>query len=279
MELDTAWMIRNDGTAFSCVCHTYGSTKEIEETLAAAQWLYAHTAKASTRALCMELIYTWGSQFSSEETGIVQKIYQAIDSRPYRFLSKDFIATHREELRTSMWERPLADMNEEVNLELNQEFLRGRYGGLYDTVPGSREMFFRISSIAFDWYPIIRDFVERSDLLIESITIVRDAESTGGDNRPYRTLSGHGVYRQFPVQDFLAEGSNPAAAGKRLAVGTSDSSVAGSIIKGLAARRSLWELHDLPINWERLKQKVKRHSMRELALTEERSVGTRNGAS
>lgn len=271
--MSTAWMIRNDGAAFPCVCHTYGNwdMQEIEETLSAAQWLYEHTAKDATRKLCMELIYNWAAQLSTEETGILETIYQIIDSRPYRFLSKEFIAAHAGELRRSNWERPLAAMNEEVNLELNQEFLRARYGGLYDTDPTSREMFFRISSTAFDWYPIIRDFVEKADLLIESITIVRDAEGTGGKNQPYRTLNGQSVYRQYPLQDFLAERDDPAAEGKRLAAGTTDPSVAGSIIEGLAAGRSLWELHDLPINWERLKQRIKRYSRQELALTAEGS--------
>ena len=53
--MNTAWMIRNDGTAIPCVCHIYGDPDigGIEETLAAAQWLYEHTAKAAVRSLCM----------------------------------------------------------------------------------------------------------------------------------------------------------------------------------------------------------------------------------
>ena len=216
-------MIRNDGTAFPCVCHAYGNwdVQDIEETLSAAQWLYEHTTKAATRKLCMELIYEWAAQLSTGETDILETIYQAIDSRPYRFLSKEFISAHEEELHGSDFVCSLENLNEDLNLDFNQEFLRARYGGLYDTDPNSREMFFRISSTAFDWYPIICDFVEKASFPIESVTIVRDAEGAGGKNRAYLTLNGQGVYHKFPIQDFLAERNDPAAAGKRLAVGLS----------------------------------------------------------
>ena len=56
-------------------------------------------------------------------------------------------------------------------------------------------MFFRISSTAFDWYPMIRDFVEKADFHIESVTIVQGAEGAEGRNRPYKTLNGQGIYR------------------------------------------------------------------------------------
>lgn len=271
--MNTAWMIRNDGTAFPCVCHTYGdpNIQGIEETLAAAQWLYEHTTKDATRTLCMELIYNWATQFSAEGADIVQGINKAIDSRPYHFLSKEFIASHIEELHSSCWERSLADMNEEVTMELNQEFLRARYGGLYDTAPDSQEMFFRISSVGFDWYPIIRDFVEKSALPIQSVTIVRDAESTGGGNQPYRTINGKGVYNRLPLCDFLAERGDLIAQDKHLTTAVPAEPITKRIVEGLATGRSLWELHDLPINFERLKQKVKRHSQQELKLTREGS--------
>lgn len=269
--MSTAWMIRNDGTAFPCVCHTYGNwdVQVIEETLAAAQWLYEHTAKSAVRELCMELIYAWAEQFSTAETGIVGTIDQIIDSRPYRFLSKEFISAHAGELRVPVFAQTLESLNEDLNLELNQEFLRARYGGLYDTDPASREMFFRISSAAFDWYPIIRDFIENADFPIESVTIVRDAEGADGRNRPYKRLNGQGIYRELPLADFLAEANDPSVTGKGLVpqMTPSPGGVRGRILEGLSAGRALRELHDLPMNWERLKQFVKRRSWGELVLT------------
>ena len=267
--MNTAWMIRNDGTAFPCVCHTYGNwdVQVIEETLAAAQWLYEHTAKNEVRELCMELIYAWAEQFSTAETGIVETIDQIINSRPYRFLSKEFISAHAGEVRAPVFVQSLESLNEDLNLELNQEFLRARYGGLYDTDPTSREMFFRISSAVFNWYPIIRDFVEKADFFIESVTIVRDAEGAGGKNRPYRRLSGHGVYRRLPLADFLAEPDDPSAKGLALPMPPSSDRISGRILEGLSTGKALRELRGIPMNLERIKRFVRRCSWKERDLT------------
>lgn len=131
-------------------------------------------------------------------------------------------------------------------------------------------MFFRISSAVFDWYPIIRDFVEKADFSIESVTIVRDAEGAGGKNRPYRRLNGQGICRKLPLADFLAEADNPSVVGKGLVISMSPSPDGrGRILDGLSAGCALRELRDLPMNWERLKQYVRRRSWRELDLTVE----------
>ena len=267
--MSTAWMIRNDGTAFPCICHTYGNwdVQVIEETLAAAQWLYEHTAKSAVRELCMELIYAWAIQFSTAETSIVETIYQVIDSRPYRFLSKEFISAHVGELRAPVFLQSLESLNEDLNLELNQEFLRARYGGLYDTDSASQEMFFRISSTAFDWYPIIHDFVEKVDFPIESVTIVRDAEGAGGKNRPYRTLNGQGIYHKLSLGNFLAEKDDPIVKGKGLVGAVPSNAIKRMIFEGLSTGHSLRELRDLPMNWERLKGQVKFCSWQERKLT------------
>lgn len=269
--MNTAWMIRNDGTAFPCVCHTYGNwdVQVIEETLAAAQWLYEHTAKSVVRELCMELIYVWAEQFSTAEAGIVETIDQIIDSRPYRFLSKEFISAHAGELKAPVFVQSLESLNEDLNLELNQEFLRARYGGLYDTDPASREMFFRISSAVFDWYPIIRDFVEKADFFIESVTIVRDAEGAGGKNRPYKRLNVQGIYRELPLTDFLAETDDPSVMGKGLVLQMTPSpgGVRGRILEGLSTGKALRELRGIPMNLERIKRFVRRCFWKERDLT------------
>ena len=94
-------------------------------------------------------------------------------------------------------------------------FIRARYGGMYNTVEGCRDMYFRVSEIDdinyfpttvildektelehykihFNWYPVIYNFVEKHAYDIDTITIVRDYESTKSDdifidseNRPF----------------------------------------------------------------------------------------------
>lgn len=95
-----------------------------------------------------------------------------------------------------------------LKTELNQEFLRARYGGMYDTDPESKEMVFRISSIGFNWYGMIADFVKKSPFPIETITIVRDRESTGVKEGFYKTCDGRKVYRKIPIAEFFAENEN-----------------------------------------------------------------------
>lgn len=58
----TAWMLRQDGTAFPCQWHYYGNADpaEAEETLYAAEWLYDATQSEEIRQLCMNLIAAYG---------------------------------------------------------------------------------------------------------------------------------------------------------------------------------------------------------------------------
>ena len=52
-------------------------------------------------------------------------------------------------------------------------------GGLYDTVPGSRDLYFRVSGANFDWLPLIRAFAEAHAAEANTVTVLWDRESTG----------------------------------------------------------------------------------------------------
>ena len=82
------------------------------------------------------------------------------------------------------------DLAEDLLWQLNQEFLRARYGGMYETEKGCQDLVFRISSVGFDWYPTICRFVRQTKLYTKTVTIVRDAESTGMGNACYLSLDG-----------------------------------------------------------------------------------------
>lgn len=78
----------------------------------------------------------------------------------YRFLAREFVVTHEEEIRScSVNELLLPALCKEIAAELNQEFLRARYGGMYNTTSDCREIYFRISSIGFEWKEIICRFL------------------------------------------------------------------------------------------------------------------------
>lgn len=192
--MNSAWMIRNDGKAIACVQHIYANTDNIEETLFAAEWLYVNTRHKETQRLVLETVTAWALSISDGD--IVSGAQKVIAQRPYRFLSREFVATHEDEIRScSVDALFLPALCKEIAAELNQEFLRARYGGLYNTTTGCREMYFRISSIGFDWKEIICAFLANAKFPLETIHIVRDEESTGALDA---------VYLALPPEDFFA---------------------------------------------------------------------------
>ena len=212
MNLDqsNAFMIRNDGEIFNVRTHPYGNEdiEYVEETLAAAEWLYNHTKSDNTKALVMSFIKTWALslEYSFEPT-IIGKIIVEIKNKPYKFLTLNFVELHREELENANVFDNLPVINKLVCMELNQEFLRARYGGMYNTVVGSREMVFRVSSMGFKWFNIIWNFVENNKSKIDCVTVCADEESTGREAY-YYNHNGTIFYRT-PVDEFIMLSGNP----------------------------------------------------------------------
>ena len=179
MDKTTAWMLRWDGTAFPCRWHYYGSADpaDVEETLYAAEWLYDATQSEETRRQCLELIATYGVALRPNRN-LVRNLLLAIRERPYVFLSRAFVEHHAGELFYVDPAR-LPELNAAVNRALNDEFLRVRLGGLYDTVPGNRDLYFRVSGADHDWLPLIRAFARAHAADAGTVTVLWDRESTG----------------------------------------------------------------------------------------------------
>ena len=190
----TAWMIRRDGEAFPCLQHLYGSAQDVEETLYAAEWLYQHTASGESQRLVLDLIAVYGASLNAHRNA-VRNLLIAIKRKPYVFLTHSFILKIADKLRF-----PISDSEESLNRRvmerLNEEFLRARLGGLYHTVPGCRDLYFRVSSNGFDWSAAIARFLQEHADTIATVTIVRDEESTG-DSRFYRDEAGS-AYDRVP---------------------------------------------------------------------------------
>ena len=205
--MDNAYMIRNDGKAIPVISHIYGS-ENIYETLFAAEWLYKNTKNNTTKNLVLDFIVLYGRTLGNDD--IVQQILNDIKSNPYKFLSVDFIKNISDLLRhvyVSDIDGDLNDLMSLVNYELNQEFLRARYGGMYNTLSNSREMVFRVSSIGFNWFNIIYEFVYDNKSIIDFVTIVRDEESTGMSNYYYK--HGNKIFNKLPIDEFITINGNP----------------------------------------------------------------------
>lgn len=254
----TAWMIRNDGKAIPVTQHIYADPAEIEETLYAAEWLYQNTRHDSVKSLAVQLIRKWAETFEDTNLNLVDVIKKEIDSRPYKFLSKDFIDSIDVDLYAAkLSQNSLEELSAAVEEELNQEFLRARYGGLYNTNSSSKEMVFRISSKGFNWYNIIFNFVAATKFKIATITIVRDEEATGEKNFFYRTHDGRAFYNNLPIEDFYAESGNPVVEHKSLYyTNSAATSVYKSLLAMLASGSAICDLFSLPMNRDRIKTKL-----------------------
>lgn len=176
----TAWMLRSDGAEFPCVCHYYGSSDDYEETVHAAEWLYQATVHENVRQLVLDFIYAYGASLKPKQNA-VRNLLSAIRKQSCTVLSRDFIAQHISEFRP-VEANKLASLNGEVNRALNREFTRVRLGGMYDTQPGNRDLYFRISDDSSEksvLLRLVRDFVKKYADDVETVTVLWDKESTG----------------------------------------------------------------------------------------------------
>ena len=173
----TAWMLRQDGEAFPVIQQLYGNLECVEETLYAGEWLYKHTSIPTTQQLVLKLVADYGKSLHPQGD-VVDNLRQSIREKPYIFLTLDFVEKMAAQLPAAE-PSSLERLNRQVTEKLNQEFLRCRLGGLYNTTPGCRDMYFRVSNPAFDWEPAIRRFLETHKEELETVTVVWDEESTG----------------------------------------------------------------------------------------------------
>ena len=173
-----AYMIRNDGEAIPVKIHVYGNPDEVEETIYASQWLYQHTRFDKTKKLILDLIKTFVYTNLSVEAGIADSLMEWQNTLPYKVIETDFIQSIRDKLEDANI-GDLENLNNIVSDELNQEFMRVRYGGMFNSSATSKELVFRISSAGFNWFNIIYVFVADHKREVQSVTIVKDEEATG----------------------------------------------------------------------------------------------------
>ena len=197
--IPTAWMLRNDGMAIPCIQHIYANVNELDETLYAAEWLYKNTTSEKARETVLRLILSYGLML--EEETPVEALKKDIRNKPYVFLTEDFI----DSISFSITKHTLGDISElskNVEIMLNEEFTRTRYGGMYNTIRGNQDLYFRISTDNFEWIEIFRSFIENFNRHIETVTVVRDEESTGDINTFYKTKSDEFI-NKMPLSKFM----------------------------------------------------------------------------
>lgn len=209
MNRETAWMIRQDGKAFACTSHYYADRDDAEDTLYAAEWLYKHTARCGTKHLILNLISAYAESLSRKNSGheytgyngdTVHDLMIDIEDKQYNFLTADFVLAVADKLPTGI-NMNVRELNSLVIEALNDEFLRARLGGMYDTVEDCRDMFFRVSDGGFDWTAVIKRFVRENAARIDNITVLWDYESTGRKDF-LKDEKGRDI-NKIPINEFI----------------------------------------------------------------------------
>lgn len=205
--MENAWMIRSDGKAIPVTVHLYGALDTPEETLYAAEWLYRNTKEASTKVAIRKLAAAYAHELNPDAVPPEYEsmlLYQ-MKHLPYKVMTREFIKEL--DLGSVSATYDLRSINTLVNDMLNQEFLRARYGGMYDSDNPSGEMYFRISSIGYNWFPVIWDFVYNNKSRISTVTVVKDPESTSMRGM-YLQYNGKNIGR-MPVDEFINLSDKP----------------------------------------------------------------------
>ena len=229
--------------------HIYGNAVDDEETMYAAEWLYDNTRHESTKIICIQFIAAYVDKFEWRiQNTRSERLLQIIKDRPYRFISSNFVFKHSEEINEADKVDRISARELVVN-ELNQEFLRARFGGMYNTNSNSSEMVFRISSVGFNWYNIIWQFVYERRNNIRSVAIVRDEEAT---DYVYTSNSGD-RYWMMLIKDFIEESVNPV-------VETNLTTITGGMLKeSLESGMSLSDIrNNIHMNLDRFADNIAR---------------------
>ena len=259
----TAWMIKNDGTEIPVIAHIYADPDETDELLALAYFLWEHDTDSHPvvrEFLDVWVYYTLIGKLTSKtllRDSIVSGVMEYLSSKPYRIFPVDFAAVVADNagLLYKRFDGVCVDPGTidgaDLVYSLNQRFLRARYGGRYNTVPGCRDMYFRISSVGFDWFPLIREFIKARTDMTETVTIVRDHESTGCEK--YYADSGNRPYNKMMLDEFLS-----GCGSIRLTEEGADNNLTTCVVKALASGAAVEQLLKLPANYGRVYNTIKR---------------------
>lgn len=234
LKTATPYMLRNDGKLLECGdIHQYMiyylDHPLIEElgTLLEDRWdffvwFYNNTNSETTRKNLRQLIIEeYFSHF------VVKEFNQDIS----------FLGDISEKDCWHLTEAEFWDLYQLCNNETNQEFCRVRtsnmrFGGT------SGDIYFRISSVGFNWFNLIWQLVYDNQSFITHVTICTDSQSKGGRTEFYK----HGAtsINRLPVKDFITLSGNPI-------IESSESFVEKFLASGLSLYESL-DMHPRRVN-------------------------------
>lgn len=238
----SAWMLRQDGAAFPCKVHLYAmGDDDMSSEAEVASFLIATKSKDIELSelildVWMAMLIEYKVSYDATADDISNCIKTCLQTLPYRLQTSlkidEYLKIHSSQNNYSSVDElysflddtreNIADLQTRIRDSLNQQFCRVRYGGQYDTESNNSEIWFRISSVGFNWSDTIYLFVSeiRRKYNITSITICRDWESDNGglstnniSDKFYKAKDGS-IYCHMPISEFMSADheSNPVFA-------------------------------------------------------------------
>ena len=205
LEVSSAYMLNNRGELLQCgLVHPYikyivqsGDKKEIESLfnsrLNDLLWFYKNTKDDELKGDIDTLV---NSVISNDTYGIDEEIRQ--------WCSREF---NLETDNKIPYVEVIENLFLEINNKCNQEFCRVRTSHMKAPIGNSGDIYFRISSVGFNWFNIIWKIVYDNRSFVESVSICTDTQSTGKPVQFY--MWGGNVINRMPTQDFIKLPGNP----------------------------------------------------------------------
>lgn len=206
-----AYMIRNDGKVFEFSdWHPYIKQWQsgdpiytlkqlLTENAYYLKWLYDNTLKETTKESVLRFIRAF---MASTIGDILGKGYYDINSNEVRSYFPNLKYSEEDVVSEELF----IDEMEVINHNMNQEFLRVRTSDAYNIGINSKDIYFRIGSIGFDWFNIIWKFVYNNKNDIETVTITSD-EQSGKKRFIYK--HNDKVIDHISTEEFLTLSGNP----------------------------------------------------------------------
>lgn len=225
-----AWMLRRDGQDFPVKMHIYNDRDDDLSTSAEA-CAFILQCGIDDKDLAVYVLDAWMAIGLSHIVGfddtpeqLLEKLENWLGNLPYKFpynfSVSEFMEIHE---RAGNWddfdsmmdfvydvEHNLDKVWQEIEGSLNQQFIRVRYGGEYNSEKGNNEIWFRIGSKGFNWADIIYMWVinHYKPLSINAVNISRDIQSDHGYTTEYKKREFYkakdgALYNHMPIDEFL----------------------------------------------------------------------------
>ena len=247
LNIRSAYMLRDDGVVLDSgarhpyvLCH---HDDKIEENLKALFlynknwyiWLYENTSHKETKERLKYIITLFADALLAHNEPLfgisIDNIDYLID---YFGIKKTDIGN----VSIDYLKSNLKDLFEEVNFLVNQEFLRFRLSGPIAYIGNYSDIYFRVSSFDFDWFPYIWNVVNENRNMIDTVTIMYDKQSgkVEGSSDKYYVLGGKTI-KKLPTDEFLTLKGNPVVESESVFDGFENNDVRYNIKSWFAKRK------------------------------------------